>query len=54
MEGRYGHGGALCPFGFFPGRHGTPTGFRAQGSRIVGARPLFLDQKSLSTGYVMI
>ena len=29
---------------FLPGRHGTPTGFRAQWfSNNVGARPLFLD-----------
>lgn len=29
---------------FLPGRHGTPTGFRAQWfSNRVGARPLFLD-----------
>ena len=35
MEGRYGHGGALCPFGFFPVVMERQLAFEPSGSRIM-------------------
>ena len=47
-------GGYAMSIWFLPGRHGTPTGFRARWfSERVGSRPLFLDRKSPLIGWPM-